>query len=104
MLIEGPPEANGVLAAVGEAGLKPPVALLVYATERPEAAGFYPFAEFSPEWQAVRYANEAGVPVRCIDLAAGSSAGSASAWRRPWRRSRSPSRSAACAGPDGAQA
>ena len=71
VLIEGPPEANDVLAAVGEAGLKPPVALLVYATERPEAAGFYPFAEFSPEWQAIRYANEAGVPVRCIDLAAG---------------------------------
>jgi hypothetical protein len=71
VLVEGPPEANDVLTAVGAEGLKPPVALLVYATDRPEAAGFYPFAEFSPEWQAIRYANEAGVPVRCIDLAAG---------------------------------
>ena len=71
VLVEGPPEATPVLGAIGEAGLKPPVAMLVYATEHPEAAAFYPLAEFSPEWQAILYANQAGVPVRCIDLSAG---------------------------------
>jgi hypothetical protein len=32
---------------------------------------FYPFAEFSPEWQALRYAAERGIPVRFMDLPCG---------------------------------
>ena len=71
VLVEGPPEADGVLGAIGDPGLKPPVAILVYAPEHPETASFYPFAEFSPEWQAISYANMAAVPVRCIDLSSG---------------------------------
>src|SRR5208282_6601071 len=31
---------------------------------------FWPFAVFSPEWQAIRYALDAGVPVRFCDLPA----------------------------------
>ena len=46
----------------------PPVALLVHAVDDPETSAFYPFAEFSPEWQALRFAVGAGVPVRFIDL------------------------------------
>jgi hypothetical protein len=49
----------------------PPVALLAHV---PAAAGrraaFWPFAEFSPEWQAIRYACAAEVPVRFCDLPA----------------------------------
>ena len=37
-------------------GMRPPVALLVYAPDEPRRAVFYPFATFSPEWQALRYA------------------------------------------------
>ena len=48
--------------------MKPPVALLVYAADEPRARVFYPFAEFSPEWQAIRYALARGVPVRFMDL------------------------------------
>src|SRR6185436_21105196 len=33
-------------------------------------AAYWPFAEFSPEWQAMRWALEAGVPVRFCDLPA----------------------------------
>lgn len=33
-------------------------------------AAFWPFAEFSPEWVAIRYALARGVPVRFIDLPA----------------------------------
>lgn len=68
ILVEGPPEADALLAHVGAPGLTPPCALLVYAPAAPQRAVFYPFAEYSPEWQAIRYANAHGVPVRLCDL------------------------------------
>ena len=68
VLIEGPPEADGILPFAAHAGMKPPVALLVYALERPAQAVFYPFAVFSPEWQALQYALGRSLPVRFIDL------------------------------------
>ncbi len=71
ILVEGPPEADALLAHVGEPGLVPPCALLVYAPAAPQRAVFYPFAEYSPEWQAIRYANEHDVPVRWCDLPQG---------------------------------
>ena len=67
LLIEGPPEADALLALVADPDLKPPVALIVY---NPDAAGravFYPFAEFSPEWQAARYGITHGIPMRFCD-------------------------------------
>lgn len=48
--------------------MKPPVAILVHAVETPQDAVYYPFAEFSPEWQAMRWALTAGMPVRFMDL------------------------------------
>ena len=51
--------------------MRPPVALLVYAPDEPRVATFYPFAEFSPEWVALRWALAHGIPARFIDLAAG---------------------------------
>ena len=36
----------------------------------PKTAAFWPFAVFSPEWQAIRYALGAGIPVRFCDLPA----------------------------------
>jgi hypothetical protein len=42
--------------------------MLLYAPAMPQRAVFYPFAEYSPEWQAIRYANEHAVPVRFCDL------------------------------------
>lgn len=68
VLIEGPPDAEAVLTLAGHPDMKPPVALLVYPVEAPKDAVFYPFAEFSPEWQAIRYALARKVPVRFIDL------------------------------------
>jgi Family of unknown function (DUF5682) len=68
VLIEGPQEASSVLEHV--AGLVPPVAILAHVPERPGRAAFWPFADFSPEWQAIRFAAEAAVPVRFIDLPA----------------------------------
>ncbi len=68
ILIEGPPEGNKLLDLVGHPELHPPVALLLYRPDRPEQAAYYPFARFSPEWQAMWWAAQHRVPVRFIDL------------------------------------
>jgi hypothetical protein len=68
LLVEGPPEADDLVRWVGDRGLEPPVALLGYATDDPRRAAFWPFAVFSPEWQAIRWAVGHGVPVRFFDL------------------------------------
>jgi hypothetical protein len=68
VLVEGPPEADGILKWVGHAELKPPVAILCYRQDAPQQSVFYPFAEFSPEWQAILYAQTQSIPIRFIDL------------------------------------
>ncbi|HEY2514241.1 MAG TPA: DUF5682 family protein [Polyangiaceae bacterium] len=68
VLVEGPPDAQAVLPLLGHGEMKPPVALLVYASDAPSRAVFYPFAVFSPEWQALSYAVARGTPARFIDL------------------------------------
>src|SRR3954469_16903690 len=70
VLVEGPPEAEAVAALAIDRDMVPPVALLAYVPGDPERAAFWPFAEFSPEWHAVRHALERSVPLRFIDLPA----------------------------------
>jgi Family of unknown function (DUF5682) len=71
LLVEGPSDASGLIDLIADPRMRPPVALLVYAPDEPRVATFYPMAEFSPEWVALRWALEHGVPARFIDLAAG---------------------------------
>jgi Family of unknown function (DUF5682) len=68
VLIEGPPDANDLLPLAARAGLEPPVALLVYAQDTPKQAVLYPFATFSPEWQAIQFALSRSLALRFIDL------------------------------------
>ncbi|WP_280481475.1 DUF5682 family protein [Nocardia cyriacigeorgica] len=70
ILIEGPADADPLTAFVDDPGLVPPVAMLAYVHDLPTRAAFWPFAQFSPEWQALRYATEHDVPVRFCDLPA----------------------------------
>ncbi|GHH64102.1 hypothetical protein GCM10017673_06180 [Streptosporangium violaceochromogenes] len=70
VLVEGPPEADALAGMAADPGLRPPVALLAYVPGEPSRAAFWPFAVFSPEWQALRHAVEAEVPVRFCDLPA----------------------------------
>ncbi len=56
VLIEGPPEADGLVALAADEEMRPPVALLGYVPGEPQQAAFWPFAVFSPEWQAIGYA------------------------------------------------
>jgi hypothetical protein len=71
VLVEGPPDAGGVLPLLAHAEMKPPVALLVYKPDEPRRAVYYPFAVFSPEWQAIHYTLSHDIPVRFMDLPAG---------------------------------
>jgi hypothetical protein len=68
VLVEGPPDAGDVLPLMARREMKPPVALLVYPPDTPQNASYYPFAAFSPEWQALRYALGRGVTARFVDL------------------------------------
>ena len=63
MLIEGRPTRTRCSAGLLAEGMEPPVALLAYAPDQPELAAFWPFAVFSPEWQAMTWALGAGVAV-----------------------------------------
>jgi hypothetical protein len=67
VLIEGAPEGDALVPYAAHAGMKPPVAMLFYAAEDARAAIFAPFAEFSPEWQAMLWASSRQRPVRFID-------------------------------------
>lgn len=71
LLVEGPADATNLIDLIAHPEMKPPVALLVYAPDEPRVATFYPMAEFSPEWVALRWALEHGIPARFIDLSAG---------------------------------
>lgn len=68
LLVEGPPEGNETLDLLNHEDMQPPVALLIYAPEQSEQAAYYPFAIFSPEWQAIQYGLKQDIPVRFMDL------------------------------------
>jgi len=68
VLIEGPSDASAILPMLASPAMKPPVALLCYPEDDPSQASFWPFAEFSPEYQATLWAVANGVPVEFIDL------------------------------------
>ena len=68
ILVEGPPDAEEVLPLLAHAEMKPPVALLLYVPEEPSRSVYYPFATYSPEWQAIAYGLQRNVPVRFMDL------------------------------------
>lgn len=71
--VELPPEAAPWLEWLTHPETVTPVALALAdaaagAAEAEPAVGFYPFADFSPELVALRWAAAHGVPVTCIDL------------------------------------
>lgn len=73
ILIEGPPEAELLIPWVTNAQMRTPVAMLVYNPKNLSQASFFPFAEFSPEWQTMRFGLERNIPLRFMDLPMGMS-------------------------------
>ena len=67
VLIEGPVEYADLLPSLQDPRTVPPVALLSLG-ER--TASYYPLAEFSPEWVALRWAGEHGAEAVFIDRSA----------------------------------
>ncbi|MGK5638607.1 DUF5682 family protein [Streptomyces sp. URMC 126] len=70
VLVEGPPEADAIVRCAADEGMRPPVALLAHAANDPGRAAFWPFAAFSPEWVAIRWALAHDAEVRFVDLPA----------------------------------
>ncbi|NOT37446.1 MAG: hypothetical protein HOP11_08720 [Saprospiraceae bacterium] len=71
--IEMPYESNHVFSTLATSEHQCPLAILFYNPEKPSQSMYYPFAEFSPEYQAMRYAFENGIQIHAIDLPAGMS-------------------------------
>lgn len=64
VLIEGPREYTSLLPVLADERTKPPLAILSTFDSR---AAFYPLADFSPEWVALRWGTSAGAVVDFID-------------------------------------
>ena len=69
ILLEMPADAPHLTDVITK-DLRPPVAMVLYDAKNIERASFYPFATFSPEYQALDWAVEHGVTVTPIDLPA----------------------------------
>jgi Family of unknown function (DUF5682) len=70
VLIEGPADADPLLRWVLAEEMTPPLALLGYAPDHPQTAAFWPYAVFSPEWQAMTFALQRNIEVAFCDLPA----------------------------------
>lgn len=68
VLIEGPADCTDILGQLARAEMQLPVALLAYCQDDPATASYWPFAEFSPEYQACLWAVANGAELRFIDL------------------------------------
>lgn len=68
VLIEGPADCSDLLPLLADKSMVPPVALLAYAEDNAESASFWPFAVFSPEYQAVCWAKANGAGLSLIDI------------------------------------
>jgi hypothetical protein len=68
ILIEGPSDANGFMELIANKNVVPPIAILAYTIELPVETILYPFANYSPEYQAICWGKRNKCEVRFIDL------------------------------------
>ena len=68
VLVEGPSDATSLLPDLTRPQTKPPVALLAYTQKAPVRTVLFPFAEYSPEYQAALWCAQNGAECRFIDL------------------------------------
>ena len=68
VLIEGPSDLNRLMDGLVSEEAQFPAAILAYTKEPPIETVLYPFAEFSPEYQAILWAKENGREARFFDL------------------------------------
>ena len=68
VLIEGPSDLTEQMHWLCHKKTKPPVAIMAYTKQIPVRTILYPFAVYSPEYQAILWAFEHDVPCRFMDL------------------------------------
>ncbi len=68
VLIEGLTDAAALVPDITRKDTKPPVAILAYTDSLPVRTLVYPLARYSPEYQALRWAQEHDARVEFIDL------------------------------------
>lgn len=68
VLVEGPSDFGDMLSDMVRGETKPPIAVLAYTKEAPVRTVLYPFAEYSPEYQAIWWCHEHHVECRFMDL------------------------------------
>lgn len=68
VLVEGPSDATGIMAELTREGCVPPVAVLAYTEAPPVRSFMLPFASYSPEYIAIKWALENGADAEFIDL------------------------------------
>nr|WP_305121037.1 DUF5682 family protein [Saccharibacillus sp. JS10] len=71
VLIEGPSDATDLIGDLVHPSTVPPVALLAFTDEMPVRTALWPFAVYSPELQAMRWAAKHQVLCKLIDLPSG---------------------------------
>ncbi|WP_246066789.1 DUF5682 family protein [Paenibacillus koleovorans] len=71
VLVEGPSDATSFIVSLTMRGVVPPVALMAYTEQLPVRTLLYPFAEYSPEYQAFVWAAQNGAYAAFIDLPSG---------------------------------
>ncbi|MBV0931740.1 DUF5682 family protein [Marinobacterium weihaiense] len=70
ILLEGAKELEDSWQDMLKPDMQPPVAQLLYDPAQPRCSMIYPWAEFTPEWQAMHFAGQASIPLQMIDLPA----------------------------------
>jgi hypothetical protein len=68
VLIEGLHDADGLIDHIVKKGTKPPIAILAYTDSVPVRTLVYPVARYSPEYQALVWADEHRARAEFIDL------------------------------------
>lgn len=68
VLIEGLADATELIPQIVRRDTKPPIALLAYTDSLPVRTLIYPLAQYSPEYQAMAWANKHDAKVDFIDL------------------------------------
>lgn len=86
VLIEGPEDFSDLIEDLGSEKVKPPIAVMAYTQELPIRTVLYPFALYSPEYQAILWAKEHGCACRFCDLPSEVFLGLEQERRERWQR------------------
>lgn len=71
ILVEGPSDFTELIPDLTSLKVKPPVAVMAYTSQIPILSILYPFAVYSPEYQAILWAQENNCECRFMDLPSG---------------------------------